>query len=152
MSRKIFLTICVIIFQHTGRIFIRCYALYIYIYASTHTCAGAVRWKMSVCATLEMCVVDGLEPNTPYRFRVSAANLHGRGAFSWPSCERCTLDEGVLNAVEITVSTANMLTVLCVAVTWLHLLCLLPVFCLICDYIYYVTSALSCHVCLMFVL
>ena len=32
MSRTYFLTICVFIFQHTGRIFIRCYAFYIYIY------------------------------------------------------------------------------------------------------------------------
>ena len=32
VSRAYFLTICVIIFQHTGRIFIRCYAFYIYIY------------------------------------------------------------------------------------------------------------------------
>ena len=31
MSRTYFLTICVIIFQHTGRIFIRYYAFYIYI-------------------------------------------------------------------------------------------------------------------------
>ena len=31
MSRTYFLTICVIIFQHTGRISIRYYALYIYI-------------------------------------------------------------------------------------------------------------------------
>ena len=36
MSRAYFLTICVIIFQHAGRVFIRCYAfhthIYIYIY------------------------------------------------------------------------------------------------------------------------
>ena len=32
MSRTYFLTICVIIFQHTGRIFIRYYAFYMYIY------------------------------------------------------------------------------------------------------------------------
>ena len=38
MSRAYFLTICVIIFQHTGRIFIRCYALYIYIYICGCAC------------------------------------------------------------------------------------------------------------------
>ena len=32
VSRVYFVTICVIIFQHTGRIFIRFYALYVYIY------------------------------------------------------------------------------------------------------------------------
>ena len=32
VSRTYFLTICVFIFQHTGRIFIRYYAFYIYIY------------------------------------------------------------------------------------------------------------------------
>ena len=31
VSRAYFFTICVIIFQHTGRIFIRYYAFYIYI-------------------------------------------------------------------------------------------------------------------------
>ena len=36
MSRTYFLTICVIIFQHTGRIFIRYYALYIYIFVSLY--------------------------------------------------------------------------------------------------------------------
>ena len=36
MSRTYFLTICVIIFQHTGRIFIRYYAFYIYIYIYIH--------------------------------------------------------------------------------------------------------------------
>ena len=44
VSRTYFLTICVIIFQHTGRIFIRYYAFYIYIYICTY---------FSVCISLE---------------------------------------------------------------------------------------------------
>ena len=54
VSREYFLNICVIIFQHTGRIFIRFYALYIYIYINLH-----IYCQIFICS---LCVLSSMLP------------------------------------------------------------------------------------------
>ena len=56
MSRTNFLTICVIIFQHTGRIFIRYYAFYIYIYIYTY-----IYIHIYIYIYIYMCIYDVME-------------------------------------------------------------------------------------------
>ena len=56
--------------------------------------AGDIHWTTSTYTALETCLVTGLKPETPYRLRVSAVNLLGRGPFSWSSVETTTLKQG----------------------------------------------------------
>ena len=56
--------------------------------------SGEARWTTAAYTTLETCLVTGLRPETSYRLRVSAANLLGRGPFSWSTVEITTKKQG----------------------------------------------------------
>ncbi|KAL8623451.1 hypothetical protein ACOMHN_061964 [Nucella lapillus] len=68
-------------------------------YRVDHKAAGDSRWTCSVFTPLETCVVSGLKPQTSYRLRVSAANLLGRGPFSWASADITTSKQGSLSGL-----------------------------------------------------
>ncbi|XP_076459478.1 uncharacterized protein LOC143292788 isoform X2 [Babylonia areolata] len=70
-------------------------------YRVDYKAAGDSRWTSCVYTPLETCVVSGLKPETPYRLRVSAANLLGRGPFSWSSVEVTTTKQGSISSLRL---------------------------------------------------